>query len=107
MALLMQRLELRWQGKDYDVLKRNCCHFCQEMCALLGVHDMPLWVTNLAGAGAAVFDAGAEIQKQRRSLGELFATRLTSICCENARQAHTVDLIPGVLVDIPLYSEHE
>jgi hypothetical protein len=45
-----------WIGMDYDLLLRNCCHFCDAFCGKLGVGSLPPWVTNLAGAGARFVD---------------------------------------------------
>ena len=33
-----------WQGDEYDLLRRNCCSFANELCAALGVGSMPAWV---------------------------------------------------------------
>lgn len=107
MQMVLKRLEHRWKGKDYDILKRNCCHFCREFCQLLAVRDVPHWVMNLAIAGAAVADAEAEFHNKRRSLSRGIASRLSLLCCENTRQAPPVDMIPMGLVEIPVHSEHE
>eukprot|EP00930_Biecheleria_cincta_P088733 TRINITY_DN77990_c0_g1_i1.p1 TRINITY_DN77990_c0_g1~~TRINITY_DN77990_c0_g1_i1.p1 ORF type:complete len:302 (-),score=47.11 TRINITY_DN77990_c0_g1_i1:14-880(-) len=52
-ALLVQLAD-EWPGKDYDLLRKNCCHFSDEFCRRLGVGSVPAWVTNLAGAGATL-----------------------------------------------------
>lgn len=41
-------LKRKWSGKDYDILERNCGHFCNELCEKLGVGRMPAWVTRVA-----------------------------------------------------------
>eukprot|EP00434_Breviolum_minutum_P005832 symbB.v1.2.005143.t1/scaffold226.1/size261315/22 len=41
-------LKRRWTGVDYDLLDRNCGHFCNELCQALGVGRMPSWVTRVA-----------------------------------------------------------
>jgi len=43
-----------WSGKDYDLLSRNCGHFCNELCEKLGLGRMPAWVTRVAETMAAV-----------------------------------------------------
>lgn len=43
-----------WSGKDYDLLTRNCGHFCNELCEKLGLGRMPAWVTRVAETMAAV-----------------------------------------------------
>jgi len=34
---LIATLSKKWQGPDYSILKRNCCHFCKELCRMLNV----------------------------------------------------------------------
>lgn len=51
---VMDKLQAEWQGCDYDLLRKNCCHFSTELCRALHVQDVPKWVTNLAGAGATL-----------------------------------------------------
>lgn len=41
-------LKRRWSGVEYDLLDRNCGHFCNELCQALGVGRMPCWVTRVA-----------------------------------------------------------
>ncbi|KXZ49413.1 hypothetical protein GPECTOR_21g639 [Gonium pectorale] len=52
---IIGRLKREWQGTTYDLLQRNCCHFCEELCALLGVGSPPAWLNRFAqGADATV-----------------------------------------------------
>merc|ERR1712217_762052 len=51
---LITLLEKKWPGLEYDVLKRNCGHFCNELCRMMGVGPLPEWVTSLAKMGAQV-----------------------------------------------------
>jgi hypothetical protein len=51
---LVRRMMKDWPGRKYDVLKRNCCHFCDELCVALGLGPIPRWTTHLAGAGATM-----------------------------------------------------
>jgi len=53
---LLQSLMEDWQGQQYDLLRRNCVIFCDTFCKALGVGPIPMWVTNLAGAGATLED---------------------------------------------------
>lgn len=41
-----------WRGRDYDLLRRNCCHFADEFCRRLKVGGIPGWVHRLARIGA-------------------------------------------------------
>mmetsp|Transcript_23646 Transcript_23646/g.51721 ORF Transcript_23646/g.51721 Transcript_23646/m.51721 type:complete len:241 (-) Transcript_23646:35-757(-) len=75
----MKALEVRWMGRDYDILERNCCHFCEEVLALLRVACVPQWVTNLASAAAALKAAGEVVNEKRRSIRNPFA--LNGGCC--------------------------
>ncbi|CAK9079713.1 DeSI-like protein At4g17486 [Durusdinium trenchii] len=50
--LLIEKLKPEWKGDDYDLLRRNCCHFSDALCISLGVGPLPGWVTSLAGVGA-------------------------------------------------------
>lgn len=51
---LMEKLLRKWRGRDYDLLYKNCCHFCEDLCSALRVDPLPDWVNNLAGAGATL-----------------------------------------------------
>lgn len=50
---LVARLKTEWPGCSYDLLRRNCCHFCAEMARELGVAAPPAWLNRLANAGEA------------------------------------------------------
>ena len=43
-----------WPMNSYQILRRNCCHFCDAFCQLIGVGPLPAWVLNLAGVGASL-----------------------------------------------------
>jgi len=43
-----------YPGHDYDLLRRNCCHFADDFCRRLGVAGVPCWVYRLATVGAQV-----------------------------------------------------
>ncbi|CAJ1399903.1 unnamed protein product [Effrenium voratum] len=51
---VIMEMQKRWRGKDYDVLRKNCCHFSDELCQLLGVGTLPSWVTSMAGTFSLV-----------------------------------------------------
>lgn len=55
-AELLDTMSKEWAGRDYDLLRRNCCNFSDALCVRLGVGNVPTWVTNLAGAGATLQD---------------------------------------------------
>mmetsp|Transcript_72650 Transcript_72650/g.135753 ORF Transcript_72650/g.135753 Transcript_72650/m.135753 type:complete len:622 (+) Transcript_72650:92-1957(+) len=43
-----------YQGREYSVLRKNCCHFADDFCQRLGVGRMPGWVYRLARLGARI-----------------------------------------------------
>ena len=52
--MLLVDMAKRWRGRQYDLLNKNCTHFADELCQLLGVGELPPWVTNLASAASKV-----------------------------------------------------
>ncbi|KAM7499696.1 hypothetical protein LguiA_024110 [Lonicera macranthoides] len=54
---ILRELTREWPGDSYDLLSKNCNHFCDEFCERLGVPGLPGWVNRFAHAG----DAAAEI----------------------------------------------
>lgn len=60
-AELLERMSQEWRGLDYDLLRKNCCHFSAEFVDRLGVGPMPPWVTQLAGAGATLQKAAGQV----------------------------------------------
>lgn len=51
--IVTQLLE-EYPGDDYDLLRRNCCHFADDFTRRLGVGGIPGWVMRLAKVGASV-----------------------------------------------------
>jgi len=104
---LIMRVSLEWSGKEYDILRRNCCHFCDAFCKALGVGPPPEWVTNLAGVGAtllsgynaAVSRADAAAKKVAAKAGEIGEQyRLTDNSTPTASRDRSSDRITrGVL----------
>eukprot|EP00931_Biecheleriopsis_adriatica_P059110 TRINITY_DN35315_c0_g1_i1.p1 TRINITY_DN35315_c0_g1~~TRINITY_DN35315_c0_g1_i1.p1 ORF type:complete len:430 (+),score=101.67 TRINITY_DN35315_c0_g1_i1:47-1291(+) len=43
-----------YPGDDYELLRRNCCHFADDFTRRLGVGHIPGWVIRLARMGAGV-----------------------------------------------------
>eukprot|EP00391_Amoebophrya_sp_Ameob2_P004193 CAMPEP_0179009686 /NCGR_PEP_ID=MMETSP0795-20121207/16403_1 /TAXON_ID=88552 /ORGANISM="Amoebophrya sp., Strain Ameob2" /LENGTH=623 /DNA_ID=CAMNT_0020704897 /DNA_START=242 /DNA_END=2110 /DNA_ORIENTATION=- len=37
-----------WPGEDYDLLRRNCCHFADQFAVNLGVGGVPGWIYRFA-----------------------------------------------------------
>jgi hypothetical protein len=59
--LLLQRLKAEYPSNRYHILRRNCCHFSDELCRLLGVGPLPSWVLNLAGGAALLSSFGGAV----------------------------------------------
>mmetsp|Transcript_120633 Transcript_120633/g.341750 ORF Transcript_120633/g.341750 Transcript_120633/m.341750 type:complete len:214 (+) Transcript_120633:116-757(+) len=96
----MQVLEKKWPGTEYDVLKRNCCHFCEELCILLGVGDLPEWIMRLA-------TTGDYLDKRREALTDMFMTRvLDTFCCKSCHAAPSVR-VETVQAMEPSYSAYQ
>lgn len=58
---LIKRMCYRWTGDSYDILNRNCCHFCDELCMELHVErpsfvGLPEWLNSMLAAGATLRD---------------------------------------------------
>jgi len=53
--LIRGQLATKWPGGSYDLLNRNCIHFCEELQLCLGVKPVPSWVRGLHETGASIF----------------------------------------------------
>mmetsp|Transcript_31551 Transcript_31551/g.97002 ORF Transcript_31551/g.97002 Transcript_31551/m.97002 type:complete len:114 (-) Transcript_31551:76-417(-) len=51
---LTEQLQREYLGCQYDLLRRNCCHFADDFCQRLGVGRIPGWVYRLARIGARI-----------------------------------------------------
>lgn len=49
--LIRQKLAPKWLGGGYDLLHRNCIHFCDELLLSLGAMPVPAWVRGLHETG--------------------------------------------------------
>eukprot|EP00439_Symbiodinium_sp_Y106_P085232 s33_g27.t3 len=56
---LICSLMQEWPMSEYDLLNKNCCHFCEELCELLGVGPLPSRVKKLAGLGSTLNESAA------------------------------------------------
>lgn len=48
---ILRELSREWPGCSYDLLSKNCNHFCNDFCERLGVQKLPAWVNRFANAG--------------------------------------------------------
>lgn len=52
--LIRAQMAPKWVGGDYELLGRNCIHFCDELLFGLGVKRVPNWVTCLHETGYSI-----------------------------------------------------
>ncbi|KAM0934593.1 putative PPPDE peptidase domain-containing protein [Dioscorea sansibarensis] len=48
---ILRELSREWPGRSYELLSRNCNHFCDTFCERLGTPKLPAWVNRFANAG--------------------------------------------------------
>ncbi|KAM7273320.1 hypothetical protein ACFE04_027984 [Oxalis oulophora] len=53
---ILRQLSKEWPGHVYDLLSKNCNHFCDEFSERLGVPNLPGWVNRFAHAGDAAME---------------------------------------------------
>lgn len=69
---ILRELVREWPGQSYDLLSKNCNHFCDEFCQRLGVPKPPGWVNRFANAGdTAVEIAGNTAFRLRQAKTEI------------------------------------
>lgn len=69
---ILRELSREWPGFLYDLLSKNCNHFCDEFCERLGAPKLPGWVNRFANAGdAAVEIAGNTALRLRQAKTEI------------------------------------
>lgn len=48
---VVKRMSREWPGDSYDILTRNCCHFCEAFCQGIETSKpVPLWLNRMAGS---------------------------------------------------------
>ncbi|KAF3951852.1 hypothetical protein CMV_022542 [Castanea mollissima] len=69
---ILRELSREWPGNSYDLLAKNCNHFCDEFCEKLGVQKLPGWVNRFANAGDAAMEvAGNTALRLRQAKTEI------------------------------------
>lgn len=76
---ILQDVSRRWQGCEYDLLRHNCTHFCQDFLEELEVAEMPPWVLNLAAAGATLSDRYRRARNRAHMLKIITAAKAGAI----------------------------
>lgn len=51
---VLKRMKPEWMAYTYDLLRKNCCSYSNELAIELGVGGIPDWVHSLAHTGAAL-----------------------------------------------------
>ncbi|KAL0913228.1 hypothetical protein M5K25_016672 [Dendrobium thyrsiflorum] len=69
---ILRELSREWPGDSYDLLSRNCNHFCDVFCERLDVPKLPAWVNRFANAGdTAMIVAGNTAFQLRKAKEEI------------------------------------
>ncbi|KAL9689508.1 hypothetical protein QQ045_009894 [Rhodiola kirilowii] len=69
---IIRELSREWPGYSYDLLAKNCNHFCDELCERLGVPKLPGWVNRFANAGDAAMEvAGNTAERLKQAKTEI------------------------------------
>ncbi|XP_065029833.1 uncharacterized protein LOC135652661 isoform X1 [Musa acuminata AAA Group] len=69
---VLRELGQAWPGHSYDLLSKNCNHFCDSFCERLGVPKIPGWVNRFANAGdTAMVVAGNAAFRLRQAKTEI------------------------------------
>eukprot|EP00930_Biecheleria_cincta_P004411 TRINITY_DN105326_c0_g1_i1.p1 TRINITY_DN105326_c0_g1~~TRINITY_DN105326_c0_g1_i1.p1 ORF type:complete len:655 (-),score=97.63 TRINITY_DN105326_c0_g1_i1:34-1998(-) len=63
-AAIIQEMSDRWQGRTYHLLRRNCCHFADELCQKLGAGRIPEWTHRIAGIGGKAAEVIGGLDRQ-------------------------------------------
>eukprot|EP00270_Netrium_digitus_P002434 TRINITY_DN12754_c0_g1_i5.p1 TRINITY_DN12754_c0_g1~~TRINITY_DN12754_c0_g1_i5.p1 ORF type:complete len:294 (+),score=59.81 TRINITY_DN12754_c0_g1_i5:30-884(+) len=61
---LLVELSRQWDGQSYDLLARNCNHFCDEFCRRLGAGPIPFWINRFAIAGDTAVEVAGRTAEQ-------------------------------------------
>ncbi|XP_022141109.1 deSI-like protein At4g17486 [Momordica charantia] len=71
---ILRELSREWPGCSYDLLSRNCNHFCDQFCEMLNVSKLPGWVNRFANAGDAALEvAGNTAVRFRQAKTEIIS----------------------------------
>lgn len=69
---ILREMSREWPGNSYDLLSKNCNHFCDALCERLGVQKLPAWVNRFANAGDTAMEiAGTTALKLRQAKTEI------------------------------------
>lgn len=60
---VLQGLQREWLGNSYNLVRRNCCSFCNVLCDALGVRHLPGWVDRFARIGSGGIEAAETVTR--------------------------------------------
>lgn len=69
-ASILEQMKHQWPSRGYDMLRRNCSHFCDDFCQRLGVGTLPQWVKNMASTGAGIASLSSQVSGTLKSFWE-------------------------------------
>ncbi|KAF8097577.1 hypothetical protein N665_0285s0009 [Sinapis alba] len=72
---ILRELSREWSEHTYDLLSKNCSHFCDVLCDRLGVPQLPGWVNRFANDGDTALEvAGNTAMRVKEAKAELVST---------------------------------
>mmetsp|Transcript_934 Transcript_934/g.1860 ORF Transcript_934/g.1860 Transcript_934/m.1860 type:complete len:238 (+) Transcript_934:48-761(+) len=95
--MTISQMEEHWPVSSYNILRKNCCHFVDELCVCLGVGQIPPILMNLAGLGASIArfgNVGADCCSSPSSSGQQAVGYLP--CCDGRSKTQEVEVVESV-----------
>ncbi|KAH7427785.1 hypothetical protein KP509_10G059800 [Ceratopteris richardii] len=93
---ILIELGREWPGYSYDLLSRNCNHFCDAFGERLGVQKLPAWVNRFAHAGdTAVEVAETTIKRLRQAKTDLVTA--SKMACRFVRCAASTSSVSSAM----------
>ncbi|GLC41367.1 hypothetical protein PLESTB_001019600 [Pleodorina starrii] len=77
---IIARFKRTWPGTSYDLLQRNCCHFCEQLCAALEVPSPPAWLNRFAQG----VDATVKFTNEASALAKRVGSNISSTAQQSA-----------------------
>mmetsp|Transcript_174255 Transcript_174255/g.423911 ORF Transcript_174255/g.423911 Transcript_174255/m.423911 type:complete len:249 (-) Transcript_174255:105-851(-) len=97
LQFLEQEVMPRWQGGDYDILRRNCCSFADFLCSRLVQKHIPGWVTRFPKVASAasrgfgkVMDFGGSVSNAASNDARNFGRSLSAVSGQSQASVTTV-----------------
>lgn len=97
---LIHALADEYTGPSYHLLRRNCCHFADDLCQRLGVGPVPTWVCRLANLGDGALSGFAGME-DRMGILQLSRSVLTAVPSSQAPLALSAPPRRSLIADVP------